>query len=578
MSGGSAAGPHSGERYRDPLGRAVALALAATRYSAATRIAGAASRPLDDMLQVLVQEAGVGIAVVDRQGRLVRVNDALRRMVDSECDVSPGRPVQELFCQHRGHEVWDELGPALAGQRPPRAFVSMLRSKDGMAESTVEISAVAIREADASISGAILQLNDITTQRRLEAQLAQSQKLQAVGQLAGGIAHDFNNLLTAVIGAADATLAHELPDAETVEDIEQIRSSAERGAALVRQLLAFGRQQTLQPRPVSINRAVESLTGLLRRLLGSTIRLDLQLEQPDRTVQVDPTQLDQVLVNLAVNARDAMPDGGQLTLRTGDTTLYRALVRGEEAIPPGRYVMVEVQDTGVGIPPDILPRIFDPFFTTRRDRGGSGLGLSTVHGIIRQSDGFLAVDSLVGQGTRVRVYLPRLDGEQAEIPVAPPEIRTSASLSTGAVAAVSRSPERAVLLVDDEDGVRRLAVRALTKAGWTVLSADSGEAALALLAERGAGSALCAIVSDVVMPGMDGVALVRAVRGRHPSVPAILVSGYAEETVRDDLGAEGIAFMPKPYKLKALVEALEQVAVVERRQLSESRAIDNPAL
>ena len=321
------------------------------------RLAG----PLDDMLQVLVQEAGVGIAVVDRQGRLVRVNDALRRMVDSECDVSPGRPVQELFCQHRGHEVWDELGPALAGQRPPRAFVSMLRSKDGMAESTVEISAVAIREADASISGAILQLNDITTQRRLEAQLAQSQKLQAVGQLAGGIAHDFNNLLTAVIGAADATLARELPDAETVEDIEQIRGSAERGAALVRQLLAFGRQQTLQPRPVSINRAVESLTGLLRRLLGSTIRLDLQLEQPDRTVQVDPTQLDQVLVNLAVNARDAMPDGGQLTLRTGDTTLYRALVRGEEAIPPGRYVMVEVQDTGVGIPPDILPRIFDPF-------------------------------------------------------------------------------------------------------------------------------------------------------------------------------------------------------------------------
>ena len=216
--------------------------------------------------------------------------------------------------------------------------------------------------------------NDITAQRRLEAQLTQSQKLQAVGQLAGGIAHDFNNLLTAVMGAADDALARKLPDQETVEDLEQIRGSAERGAALVRQLLAFGRQQTLQPRPVSINASVESVSGLLRRLLGSTIRLELQLEQPGRTVRVDPTQLDQVLVNLAVNARDAMAEGGQLTLRTGSITLYRPLVRGEETIPPGRYVMVEVQDTGVGIPPDVLPRIFDPFFTTRARAGWQRAG------------------------------------------------------------------------------------------------------------------------------------------------------------------------------------------------------------
>ncbi len=290
------------------------------------------------MLQVLVQESAVGIAIIDRYGCIVRVNEALRRMVDHDCDLSPGQPAQDIFCSDCRHEVWEELAPALAGRRAPRAFVSMLRAVRGVAEHTVEVSAVALREADETISGAILQLSDITAQRRLEAQLAQSQKLQAVGQLAGGIAHDFNNLLTAVMGAAEDALSRAPSDAETVEDLEQIRSSAERGAALVRQLLAFGRQQTLQPRPVSINAAVESVSGLLRRLLGSTVRLELQLEQPGRMIRVDPTQLDQVLVNLAVNARDAMADGGQLTLRTGHITLYRPLGarRGDHSTGPLR--------------------------------------------------------------------------------------------------------------------------------------------------------------------------------------------------------------------------------------------------
>ena len=517
--------------------------------------------PLDDMLQVLVHESAVGMAIIDVNGHIVRVNETLRRMVDQDCDLSPGQSAQNIFCPERRHEVWDELGPALAGRRPPRAFIAMLRSKEGLAEHTVEVAAVALREADESVSGAILQLNDITAQRRLEAQLMQSQKLQAVGQLAGGIAHDFNNLLTAVMGAAEDALTRVQPDVETVEDLEQIRSSADRGAALVRQLLAFGRQQTLQPCPVAINAAVESLSGLLRRLLGSTIRLELQLEQPGRTVRVDPTQLDQVLINLAVNARDAMTEGGQLTLRTGHITLYRSLVRGEETIPPGRYVMVEVQDTGVGIPPEVLPRIFDPFFTTRRDRGGSGLGLSTVHGIIRQSDGFLAVDSLVGKGTRIRIYLPRHDGDEVMIPQgpAPRADATSEPRESGGEAAKMPSG-RTVLLVDDEEGVRRLAVRALSKAGWTVLDAGSGDSALALLAER-PGSTIDAVISDVVMPGMDGGTLVKAVRAMYPSLPAILASGYAEEAIHGDLAAEGITFVPKPYKLKYLIAALEQAAL-----------------
>ncbi len=506
--------------------------------------------PLDEMMQMLVQQSGAGILVIDRAGCIVRVNEALGRMAGRACDLSPGRPMRDIFCEPGRDAVWNALGPALQDGRPPPAFAAALHG-EGM-ERTVEVSAVPVREGDGQVSGLILHLRDISAQKRLEAQLSQSQKLQAVGQLAGGIAHDFNNLLTAMIGAADEVLARGTSDAATVEDVQQIRSSAQRGADLVRQLLAFGRQQTLQPRGVAVNDAVQSLSALLQRLLGSTVRLKLDLETPGSTVHVDPTQLDQVLVNLAVNARDAMPQGGELTLHTGHITLYRPLARGQEQIPPGRYVMVEVQDTGIGIPPDVLPRIFDPFFTTKREQGGTGLGLSTVHGIVRQSNGFLGVESVVGKGTRIRIYLPRQDDAAAALP-AP---------ATEAPAPQCDPAGRAVLLVDDDDGVRRLATRALTNSGWRVLSVPSAEAALALLADDPRlADRLCAVVSDVVMPGMDGPALVRAVRERHPGLPAILASGYAEETVHADLAADDILFLSKPYTLKVLAALVAERAL-----------------
>ena len=512
------------------------------------RLAG----PLDGMLQVLVQDSAAGVAVVDRHGRLVRVNEALRRMVECNCDLFPGQPAQDMVCERHREALWNELTPVLQGRRPPCTFGSVLRGQAGGADRAVEVSAVALREADGSVSGAILQLTDISAQKRLEAQLAQSQKLQAIGQLAGGIAHDFNNLLTAILAASDDLLARAQADADrdTLEDLRLVRTSAERGSALVRQLLAFGRPQTPQPHELAINEAVEGVASLLRRLLGSTIRLELELEQPGGTVRVDPTQLDQVLVNLAVNARDSMAQGGRLTLRTGRITLDRPLACREEVIPPGRYVTLVVQDTGCGMPSELLPRIFDPFFTTRQERGGSGLGLATVHGIIRQSDGFLAVDSTPGTGTSFRIYLPRYDGEEV----------TTAPEPAAGTAPASREPaaaKRTVLLVDDEDGVRRLAARALTKHGWTVLSADSGAAALALASETEIAESLCAIVSDVVMPGMDGPSLVRALRSRHPGLPAVLASGYAEITGLDGPTTEHTTFLAKPYTLKELVAALE---------------------
>jgi len=372
-----------------------------------------------------------------------------------------------------------------------------------------------------------------------------------VGQLAGGIAHDFNNLLTAVMGAAADIAARPGIDAATHEDANQIHANAERGADLVRQLLAFGRQQTLLPQVVAINAAITEVSDLLRRLLGSKIRLELDLEQPARRVRVDPVQLDQVLVNLAVNARDAMIQSGGddslLTLRSGHALLLHPMVRGQETIPPGRYVVIEVQDNGAGIPAELLPRIFDPFFTTKRDRGGSGLGLSTVHGIVRQSEGFLTVDSEVGKGTSVRIYLPRYEGDALAPVTAEP---------TPAAQTLPTDRSRTVLIVEDEPDVRRLAVRQFTGKGWEVLSAEDGFTACEMLADD---RPLDLVVSDVVMPGLDGPALVRLLREQRPGLPAILVSGYADEALRRDLANRDIVFMPKPYSLRALIEAAETV-------------------
>lgn len=428
----------------------------------------------------------------------------------------------------------------------------------------------------------------------------QARRLHVVGQLAGGIAHDFNNLLTAILGAADAILARTDTTAETTDDAQQIRHGVERGAALVRQLLAFSRQQTLVPRVVAVNAAIEDAARLLRRLLGEKVTVVLALEQPGRRVLVDPGQLDQVLVNLAVNARDAMADGGTLTLSSGHATLYRPRVAGTEAIPPGRYVTITVTDTGGGIPDDVLPCIFEPFFTTKRAAGrrgpagggrggggarasgledigqggtgpgssslggtsldgttlgGTGLGLSTVLGIVRQSGGFLDVISHPGIGTSVVVYLPRHMSADAEIAPTP----------SATVTAPARGGDRVVLVVEDEAPVRLVLVRALTRAGWRVLAAETAEIALEQLASLGdpAGVHLSVVISDVVMPGMDGPALVRAVRQRRPGVPAVLVSGYAEPVLRADLAAMDIVFLAKPYATAELLGLVARLTSAE---------------
>jgi two-component system, cell cycle sensor histidine kinase and response regulator CckA len=515
------------------------------------------SGPLDDLLRALFHDAPAGLLIVDRSGLIVRTNAALARMAGRPTGLAPGQRADILFPADERAQIWRELALHLAGKAGAREFVTRLAVAEGAPEAPVDVSVQVLHEVDGRPGGLVLWFTDTSRQHQLEAQLAHGQKLQAVGQLAGGIAHDFNNLLTAIAGAAELILARG-SDTATTEDVRQIRASAERGAALVRQLLAFGRQQRLQPRVVAINEAIGDLSALLCRLLGSKVRLELELEAPGRMVRVDPTQLDQVLVNLAVNARDAMPDGGELHLRSGHITLFRPLTRGHETIPPGRYVMIEVEDTGCGIPPEVLPRIFDPFFTTRRERGGSGLGLATAHGIVRQSEGFIAAESEPGKGTCFRIYLPRHDAADAIAMPQPPDPLLNQApaaavppvAAAGEIAGDTPQGARTALLVEDEPAVGRIAERALSGHGWDVHRAESAEAVLANLEQLARPGVL---VSDVVMPGMDGPNLVRRLRERWPGLPAILVSGYVEESLRRSLEAENMTFLAKPYTLANLL-------------------------
>jgi two-component system cell cycle sensor histidine kinase/response regulator CckA len=499
--------------------------------------------PLDAPIRLLFEEPSAGRAVADRQGRLVRANAILRRMIGAG-DLPPGMALRDLFAEADRNAVAAELADP-AGQ--PMPTVRLLRDADPPLAVGVTISP--LHGAGGVIEGLLMSAVEAA---ELSQPAAHGERLQATGQLAGGIAHDFNNLLTAIVGGADAIAQHAGLDDSMLEEIAAIRASADRGAALVRHLLASGRQQIFQPRVLALDSVVANLGPVLRRMLGR-VRLDLALERPEALVRVDPTALERVLVNLAVNARDAMAGGGILTVRTGHLTLHRPLARGPETIPAGSYAMVEVQDTGNGIPAAVLPHIFEPFFTTRRGEGGTGLGLATVHGIVRQCEGFLAVESATGQGTRMRVYLPAWHG--------PPE---SAAPAQPRLPWPEPAAARGILLVDDEDVVRRVAERALLRQGFRVLSAPTGEAALALL-DSEPSPRVAAIVTDLVLPGMDGTALVAAVRQRlgSPRLPALLVSGYAAGMLRDKLAASSAGgetrYLAKPYDLKELAAALAEI-------------------
>ncbi len=490
-----------------------------------------------DLADALFRDESEGLALLDRAGAVVRANACFSRLL----------PVPA------GRLVWDALpaqcAPALeAALRSGRAAsltASVGPGDDGL---VLRLRILPVRNRFG-----LLRVADWTEVQARTDQLVQAQRLQLVGELAGRIAHDFNNLLTAILGSAEDLESRARTEADRAE-LRQIRESAGRGADLVRQLLAYSRQQTLQPRVISLNAAVRQAASLLRRLIAPEVAMDLQLEEPDRLVRIDPTQFDQVLINLAVNASHAMPEGGTLTIASQPQVVIRPVKLGGDWVPKGRYALLRVADTGAGIPADVLPRIFEPFFTTRREDGGTGLGLSTVLGIVRQSGGFMGVQSSPGKGTVFDILLPRY--EEDWLLREPDKREPPAALP----APVDISGERVLLLVDDEAPVRRLAERALRREGFAVITAASAEEALEKLAGGDVLATLAGVISDVQMPGMDGTALVRRLRAERPGLPACLMSGYADAASRDGLAATDIVFLAKPFSVKDLVQAAHSLS------------------
>jgi two-component system cell cycle sensor histidine kinase/response regulator CckA len=393
----------------------------------------------------------------------------------------------------------------------------------------------------------LFYLIDVSEQKALEIKFAQSQKMQAVGQLAGGVAHDFNNLLTVIIGNCEFLLMRHTAGDPSFKEINEIHQNALRAATLVGQLLAFSRKQTLQPRVLTLGAVVSELAIMLRRLLREGVDLKLENQNDLWPVHADETQISNAIINLVVNARDAMPKGGTVTIRTANETTATPAQLGTAAMPPGEYVLIEVADTGIGIARENLGKIFDPFFTTKPVGQGTGLGLATVYGIVKQTGGFITVESDIGKGTAFRIFLPRHHVDEnapvAETAETPPRDVTG---------------QDTILLVEDEEAVRSFAARALRMRGYQVLEAPGGEEALEIVKNQS--QPIHLLITDVVMPNMDGPTLVRAVRRLRPDMQIMFMSGYAEEAFRrNEEKAEDLHFLPKPFGLKQLAAKVKDV-------------------
>jgi two-component system cell cycle sensor histidine kinase/response regulator CckA len=447
---------------------------------------------------------------------------------------APGRPLR----------VW--LDDVAAGRLPFGSETVALRA-EGM-ERFVQVNLH--RVAEEGGAGLIAVLHDATALKTMEAQFVQSQKMQAIGQLAGGIAHDFNNLLTAILGHCDLLMhRHDTQDPD-YGDLAQIQQNAHRAAGLVKQLLAYSRKQTLKPQRVDLEDALSELTHLLNRLLGEKVSLTLVHGPGLGPVLADPRQLEQVIMNLVVNARDAMPDGGRVTIETAALHLDRDQPRGRVVLPRGDYSVIRVTDTGTGIPADLVDKVFEPFFTTKRVGEGTGLGLSMVYGIVKQSGGYIFVDSPPGLGATIELVFPVHAGADPPQPEPRPD--------SGPLVLTRRSKEGVVLLVEDEAPVRAFASRALRMRGFTVVEADSAEAALSALSDPRLEVDI--FVTDVVMPGMDGPTWVKEALRERPGVKVVFVSGYAEDHFaqeREEL-PEAV-FLSKPFSLNDLTQTVQRV-------------------
>ena len=495
----------------------------------------------------LFNSAPIAIATVDREGTISTTNAAFARLFGRAIDGVPaGKVTLASLADADGAEALRKaLDAAIAGRGLVEPVDIAFRD-DKERSGCVYLSP--IEQAEGESEAAIAYAIDTTEQRALEMQIAQSQKMQAIGQLAGGIAHDFNNMLTAIIGFSDFLLMNHRPTDPAFQDIMNIKQNANRAAGLVRQLLAFSRQQTLRPERLQLSDVLSELSILLGRLLGENIELRLESGSDIWPVKADLHQFEQVIINLAVNARDAMPNGGKLMISTANVTERESLALGQHRVQPGEYVLIEVSDTGTGMAPEVMQKIFEPFFSTKEVGRGTGLGLSTVYGIVKQTGGYIFAESELGRGTVMRVYLPRYvevagEAEPARAPVRREQPKDLTGRGT-------------VLLVEDEDAVRSFAARALGQRGYHVLEATTGTEALEVFSSHNGDVDL--VVSDVVMPEMDGPTLMKHLRSERPDVKIIFISGYAEDAFRRNLSdKEDFMFLQKPFDLKELAAAVK---------------------
>ncbi|PZU87250.1 MAG: hybrid sensor histidine kinase/response regulator [Chelatococcus sp.] len=485
----------------------------------------------------------MAIATIDRDGRILRSNAAFTRLTP------PGTQpagIRELFTADGGLDR--AIGEVMDGRADVPPLDLTLGGEDARS-ARLYLSPVPAGE-NADGERAIVYALETTAERKLRDNMDQAGKMQAVGQLAGGIAHDFNNVLQVIINASEFLLASHRPTDPSFPDIMQIKQNAYRAAALVRQLLAFSRRQTLRPQVLELGEVLSDLSLMLKRVVADKVSLDIRQGRDLWPVKADLGQLEQVIVNLAVNARDAMPDGGKLTVRTRNLAREDCAALGHEALPADDYVLLEVEDSGTGIPQEHLDKIFEPFFTTKEVGKGTGLGLSMVYGIVKQTGGFVFVTSTVGKGTTFAIFLPR------HVPSAEDIAAEAAAKEAPKKLAADHTGAGTILLVEDEDAVRALNARMLVSRGYTVHEAASGVEALDLFRQQDGQIDL--VVSDVVMPEMDGPTLLGNLRQLNPDIRFVFVSGYAEEAFKKNLPeGEGFLFLPKPFTMKQLVETVK---------------------
>ena len=535
------------------------------RHLSGERHFAEAVRVSQERFQRFFFDAPVGIVLLDADACITECNQAFATTTELESAHAVGRSFADVVLSEDRDKFSRWVSSAYEADEPPTPIEVRL---DGAKGVTVSLYAGRAENAaefgDDGVAGPpsvglIVHVFDLSEQKRIEAQFFQSQKMEMVGQLAGGIAHDFNNLLTAMIGFCDLLLLRHTPRDQSFADIQQIKQNANRAANLVRQLLAFSRQQTLQPKVLDMTDVLSETSYLLRRLIGADIELKFYHGRDLWLMKADQGQFEQVVINLAVNARDAMNGGGALTIRTSNVYAGDPRLRDYEGIPDADYVLLEMQDDGTGIPDDVIGKIFEPFFTTKEVGAGTGLGLSTVYGIVKQTGGYVFADNVADEGAKFSVYLPRFREEEADVeviaPVEPEEIRRDL---TGV---------GTVMLVEDEDAVRLFGARALRNKGYSVVEAKDGEGALEVLngvvdgmATTVDGEKIDLLITDVVMPGVDGPTLVREVRQRYPELKVIFISGYTEDTFRDKLGAgEEVEFLSKPFTLQQLAGKVKEV-------------------